>query len=289
MKIDKKELYLKKTANCKKFIIKMNKLYLKIVYKTFSKKIKNINKRFENFQYTYENFNPNMSRYALNSKDELKFSDLNSNRNKIPKYLTNDGKSQKEKEKYLISGKRLRSGKKMKVPKLFSSSKEPLEETKPIKNLKEANTQLVPLSNNIQLQTNQTSITRYDENYINQEKLKRKNEVIKLKTLRREERNRVFNTENLIDFQNEERLSKRLTRLGVCSRRQAEKLINLGMVKVDGNVVDGNVPVTDKNHIQIYSEKGYKTPINQNTRIWIYYKPVGYICNKKDELVNKIL
>jgi hypothetical protein len=265
----------------------MNKLFYKVICKTFSKQIKNTNKRFEKYQYTFENFNPNLSRYALNSKDELKFSDLNTNRNKIPKYLTNDGKSLKEKEKYLISGKKLRPGKKMKVPKLlFKSGRVPLdEEPKKNKKLKEAYTQLVPLSQNIEMKANKTSIARYDENYIMQEKLKRRSEISKLKQLKREERQKVFNTENLIDFAKEERLSKRLSRLGVCSRRQAEKFIGLGMVKVDGNVVGSNVPVTDQNHIQIYSDKGYKTPVNQNTRIWIYYKPIGYICNKKDEYV----
>ena len=50
--------------------------------------------------------------------------------------------------------------------------------------------------------------------------------------------------------------------------------------------MENNVAVTDNNHIQVYSEKGYKTPIDQSTKIWIYYKPVGYICNKKDEQVS---
>jgi 16S rRNA U516 pseudouridylate synthase RsuA-like enzyme len=37
--------------------------------------------------------------------------------------------------------------------------------------------------------------------------------------------------------------------MGVCSRRQAEQLIALKMVKVDGQVVDYNAPVTSTNHI----------------------------------------
>lgn len=54
---------------------------------------------------------------------------------------------------------------------------------------------------------------------------------------------------NIADFNKTERLSKRLARMGVCSRRQAERLISLNMVKVDGTVVDSNVPVTSTSHI----------------------------------------
>lgn len=39
---------------------------------------------------------------------------------------------------------------------------------------------------------------------------------------------------NIESFNQTERLSKRLARMGVCSRRQAELLIAQGMVKVDG-------------------------------------------------------
>ena len=47
-------------------------------------------------------------------------------------------------------------------------------------------------------------------------------------------------------FAQTERLSKRLSRMGVCSRRQAERLIEQGMVKVDGVKIDSNVQVNDK-------------------------------------------
>jgi 23S rRNA pseudouridine2605 synthase len=43
-----------------------------------------------------------------------------------------------------------------------------------------------------------------------------------------------------------ERLSKRLSRLGICSRREAEKLIEQGMIKVDGKVISNNVGINDK-------------------------------------------
>ena len=52
-----------------------------------------------------------------------------------------------------------------------------------------------------------------------------------------------INLSTVQDFTQTERLSKRLSRMGVASRRMAEKLIEQGMIRVDGKVVDGNPPV----------------------------------------------
>ncbi len=35
--------------------------------------------------------------------------------------------------------------------------------------------------------------------------------------------------------------------MGICSRRTAEKLIEQGMIKVDGKIIDSNVSVTNEN------------------------------------------
>ena len=53
------------------------------------------------------------------------------------------------------------------------------------------------------------------------------------------------NLSTVKDFEKTERLSKRLARMGVASRRMAEKMIAQGMIQVDGKVVDSNVPVND--------------------------------------------
>lgn len=45
------------------------------------------------------------------------------------------------------------------------------------------------------------------------------------------------------------------------------------MVKVDGKVVDSNVPVSNVNLIQVGAKTGMYTPIKENTRIWLYNKP----------------
>ena len=41
--------------------------------------------------------------------------------------------------------------------------------------------------------------------------------------------------------------------------------------------------MTNYNHIQVYSEKGIKTPIDQNTKILIYNIHLKYKCNQSDE------
>lgn len=55
--------------------------------------------------------------------------------------------------------------------------------------------------------------------------------------------------ENVDELSKTERLSKRLARMGVASRRQAELLIQQRMVKVDGLVVESNIPVSGSNVI----------------------------------------
>jgi 23S rRNA pseudouridine2605 synthase len=83
-------------------------------------------------------------------------------------------------------------------------------------------------------------------------------------------------------FAETERLSKRLSRLGICSRRQAERLIEQGMVRVDGKVIDHNVGVNDNNYIQIGAKTGMYTPTKQNTKVWLYHKPQKLMCTRFD-------
>lgn len=45
------------------------------------------------------------------------------------------------------------------------------------------------------------------------------------------------------------------------------------MVKVDGVIVNSNVPVTEQSVVQIGAKTGMYTPIKENTRIWLFHKP----------------
>ena len=75
------------------------------------------------------------------------------------------------------------------------------------------------------------------------------------------------------DFDKTERLSKRLSRMGVASRRMAEKLISQGMVYVDGKPVSHNVPVNNESKIKVSAKSGMYTPVKEQSRIWLFHKP----------------
>ena len=77
-----------------------------------------------------------------------------------------------------------------------------------------------------------------------------------------------------------ERIGKRLSRNGICSRREAERWISQGRVIVDGiPITSPNILVNDKTLI-IVDGKKLKTP--EKTRLWLYHKPKGIICTRND-------
>lgn len=87
---------------------------------------------------------------------------------------------------------------------------------------------------------------------------------------------------NVGDFAKPERVSKRLSRMGICSRRVAERLIEQGMIKVDGEIIRANVSVTNENLIQVSAKTGIYTPVKENTRIWLFHKPMYMVTTHYD-------
>ena len=78
-----------------------------------------------------------------------------------------------------------------------------------------------------------------------------------------------------------ERIAKFLARSGVASRRESEKLIEAGRVKVNGKTLTTPAfKVTDKDTILFDN-----TPIagKAPTRLWRYHKPDGLVTSHKDE------
>ena len=91
-----------------------------------------------------------------------------------------------------------------------------------------------------------------------------------------------INVSTVEDFTKPERVSKRLSRMGICSRRMAEKLIDQGMVKVDGQSITDNRPVTNDNLLQISAKTGLYTPVKETTRVWLFNKPAGMVTTHFD-------
>jgi 23S rRNA pseudouridine2605 synthase len=79
-----------------------------------------------------------------------------------------------------------------------------------------------------------------------------------------------------------ERIAKAIARAGVCSRRDAEKMIAEGRVAVDGAVLTSPARnVTDANRIAI---DGKPIAAKEQTRLWRYHKPEGLVTTHKDPL-----
>ena len=77
-----------------------------------------------------------------------------------------------------------------------------------------------------------------------------------------------------------ERIAKKLARAGVCSRRDAEKLISEGRVSVDGQILTSPaLNVTDKNVITV---DGQPIEEPEASRLWRYHKPAGVITTSRD-------
>jgi 23S rRNA pseudouridine2605 synthase len=77
-----------------------------------------------------------------------------------------------------------------------------------------------------------------------------------------------------------ERIAKFLARAGVCSRRDAERLIAEGRVKVNGKKLDTPAfKVTEKDKISV---DGRPVAAAEPTRLWRYHKPSGLVTTHRD-------
>jgi len=77
-----------------------------------------------------------------------------------------------------------------------------------------------------------------------------------------------------------ERVAKFLARAGVCSRRDAERLIAEGRVKLNGRVLDTPaVKVTAKDKLSV---DGKPVATAEPTRLWRYHKPPGLVTTHRD-------
>ena len=77
-----------------------------------------------------------------------------------------------------------------------------------------------------------------------------------------------------------ERIAKLIARAGICSRRDAEKLIAEGRVAVDG--VSIATPALRVSTDCLVTVDGKPIPNAQPTRLWRYHKPKGLVTSHRD-------
>lgn len=78
-----------------------------------------------------------------------------------------------------------------------------------------------------------------------------------------------------------ERIAKFLARSGVCSRREAEKLIEQGRITVNGETVVTPAFLVEGDETVLFD--GEKIKAKDKTRLWLYHKPAGLVTSHKDE------
>ncbi|MDR1694132.1 MAG: rRNA pseudouridine synthase [Lactobacillaceae bacterium] len=78
-----------------------------------------------------------------------------------------------------------------------------------------------------------------------------------------------------------ERIAKFIARSGVCSRRKAEELILQQRVTVNGETVIS--PAFNIEGNEVVKIDGEKLAQAEQTRVWLYYKPVGLVTTHKDD------
>ncbi len=78
-----------------------------------------------------------------------------------------------------------------------------------------------------------------------------------------------------------DRIAKVLSRAGVASRREAERMIADGRVRVNSKVIDSpalNVTATDR-----ISVDGKLIAEAEPARVWLYHKPTGVVTSERDD------
>lgn len=77
-----------------------------------------------------------------------------------------------------------------------------------------------------------------------------------------------------------ERIAKRIARAGICSRRDAERLIEAGLVTVNGKKITS--PALNVSERDTISVEGKVLPRQEPTKLWRYHKPAGLVTTAKD-------
>lgn len=82
------------------------------------------------------------------------------------------------------------------------------------------------------------------------------------------------------------RLNKYLAHCGVCSRRDADRLIEQGKVSVNGRPAQSGQQISEQDDIMV---SGKKIRENKKTVVLAFYKPVGVTCTERDAHAERVI
>ena len=82
------------------------------------------------------------------------------------------------------------------------------------------------------------------------------------------------------------RLNKYLASCGICSRRDADKLIEQGVVTVNGQTAVQGMKVTERDEVCV---RGEKVAGRDKKVVLAYYKPAGVVCTERDAHAERIV
>ena len=90
----------------------------------------------------------------------------------------------------------------------------------------------------------------------------------------------------MYDSKKEERLNKYLADCGMCSRREADRMIEAGRVIVNGVPAQMGMRISEMDDITVDGR-----PLDKKDRkvVLAYYKPVGVTCTEKDKYAEKTI
>lgn len=82
------------------------------------------------------------------------------------------------------------------------------------------------------------------------------------------------------------RINKYIANAGVCSRRDADKLVDAGKVTVNGRLATAGMSVTEKDTVCV---NGKMIKGKDNQVVLAFYKPVGITCTERDKFAEKTI
>lgn len=82
------------------------------------------------------------------------------------------------------------------------------------------------------------------------------------------------------------RINKYIANAGVCSRRDADKLVDAGKVTVNGQVATPGMGITNKDTVCV---NGKVIKAKDDKVVLAFYKPIGITCTERDKFAEKTI